>query len=134
MIADRRILSVVIGDPGADSIFPLMRVPTGHQYTIEDAYASMEDDLAASTADFVDIGLYNAGTDGLQTDSIATAAGGTPGWSKNVAKQIAITDGSGKLTAGQWLACNYAETGTVTLPFVTIVVEYVDGIGANANA
>lgn len=134
MIADKRVLSVIIADPLADGIIPIMRVPTGHQFTIEAANASADADLATSTADYASLTLYNAGTDGLQTDAISNAIGGTPGWAKNVAKAFTVVDGSGKLTAGQWLAVKYDEEGTVALGHTTVCVEYVDGIGANANA
>ena len=134
MIADKRILSVIIADPLADGIIPIMRVPVGHQYTFEDADVAMDDDLAASTANYASFKLINAGTDGLQTDAISDEIGGTPGWAKNVAKGFTVVDGSGKLTAGQWLAVQYAETGTVALPHASLCIEYVDGIGEKANA
>lgn len=134
MIADKRILSIVIVDPEADGVIPVMRIPAGHQYTIEAAYLSADADLAASGVNYAMLTLFNAGTDGLQTDAISDVVGGTLGWAKNVAKPMTVIDGSGKLTAGQWLAVKYDEEGTVALGHTTLVVEYVDGIGEKANA
>ena len=134
MIGDKRLLSIVIADPLADGVIPVMRVPTGEQYTVEAAYLSADADLAASTANYASLTLFNAGTDGLQTDAISDVVGGTPGWAKNVAKAMTVVDGSGKLTAGQWLAIKYDEEGTVALGHTTLCVEYVAGIGEKANA
>lgn len=134
MIENRKHVSVVIHDRGGDDAIALLRVPAGHQYTVEDAYAVLSDDLGASTANYLNVGLLNGGTAGTETDSIATAAGGTVGWSANVAKQIAITEGSGKLTAGQWLVANIVETGALAPAALTVYVDYVDGIGDMADA
>jgi hypothetical protein len=51
-----------------------------------------------------------------------------------VPEALAITAGSGRLTAGQVLMCNYDETGTVDPDAVSIVVEYVEGLGAARNS
>jgi hypothetical protein len=127
----KRVLTAVIYDPGADARINLLRVPTGHQYTIEAAYAVASLAINASTANYVDVSLENGDTAGTAQTAIGGTAGGTAGWAANTPKEITITSGSGKLTAGQWLNVNYAETGTVA-PQLVVVVEYVDGIGSKA--
>ena len=129
---NRKHVSVVIADPAADQTFNLLKVPVGHQYTIEAAYAAVPDAQAA-TAGYADIYLVNGGVTGGGTAQIGSG-GGSSDWVANVAKAIAVTDGSGKLTAGQWLNVEIDETSNgLGLP-ITIAIEYVDGIGANANA
>ena len=132
MLENRHVLSFAFPDPGADAIIPLLRVPTGHVYTIENAWMTVPTALGASTADYFAAFLYNGGTAGNGTTVISGTAGGTAGWAANTAQNLAITSGAGDLTAGQWLTLKYDETGTVAQLMTVVTVEYVDGIGSKA--
>lgn len=128
---NRHVVTAVIYDPGADAKVNVLRVPDRHQYTIEKAYVVATLAVGASGSNYVDVSLENGGTDGTAATAIGGTAGGTAGWAANTPKEITITAGLGKLAAGEWLVVNYAETGTVA-PQLTVVVEYVDGIGSKA--
>lgn len=130
---NRHVLSVAIYDPGQDAVVPVFRVPTDHVYTVEAAYATVDRTTAAATAYFTGQ-LLNGGTAGTATTAISAACGGSLGWTANVPKEMAITDGSGDLTAGQWLVYKHDETFAVTPGVVTVTVEFVDGIGSTAAA
>lgn len=134
MFEAKQLVSVQFVDPGADKLIAALRVPTGHQYTIEKAYAVLDTTLAANTANYVNISLENGGTAGTGTTAMGGTAGGTAGWTANTPQEISITAGSGKLTAGQWLNVSYDEEGTVAPGRFSVVIEYVDGIGSNAAA
>lgn len=129
-----KVVSVMFPDPTADEVLAILKAPADHAITIEDAYVVIAGGLSASTANFVNCNLQNAGTSGTATTVISGSAPGTAGLADNVASQMAITDGSGQLTAGQWLHLNYAETGTVAPSTITVVVEYVDGAGSKKAA
>lgn len=128
----RHILSAQLYLADADKNIPLFRVPDDHTITVEAAYAVTDTTLAAGTSNYYTITLLNGGTAGTATTAISAAAGGTPGWTLSVPKTIAITDGLGDLTAGQWLVVKYDETGTLPANTTTVCVEYVEGIGAKA--
>lgn len=131
----RKVASVVVYDPGQDGVVPVLRVPTGETWTIEAAYAVADRTSAASTADYWAVGLYNGGTAGTAVDAVSSAnAGGTAGWVANTPKSISITDGSGDLSAGQYLCVNYAETGTAAPGVISVFIEYVEGHGSTATA
>lgn len=129
---NRITISVPIYDPGQDSYVPILRVPTGHVYSIEAAYACADRAHGASTADYYMINLLNGGTAGTATTAISGTAGGTAGWAANTPKAMTPISGSGDLTAGQWLVASYQETGTAAPGIVTLSIELVDGIGAYA--
>jgi len=129
---ERKVATFTIYDPGQDARVNVLKVPTNHTYTIEAAVAVLDRDLAASTANYVEVSLENAGAAGTAQTVIGGTAGGTAGWTGQTPKAISITSGSGDLTAGQYLAVNYAETGAVAPGVLTVIVEYVDGVGANA--
>lgn len=126
------ILSVNITDPGADKKVPLLRVPDDEVYTIEDCHIVPDTTLAASTADYYQCSLENGGTAGNGTTVMSGTAGGTAGWTANTPKQAAITEGSGKLTAGQYLNLNYDEAGTIAPGRFTVCLAIVAGKGAKA--
>jgi hypothetical protein len=135
MLAHRKIASVTVLDPGADLKFPVLVAPADIPgITIEKGWAFVSKSISGSTANYVSFTLLNGGTAGTATTSIGGTAGGTSGMTAYVPEAIAITAGSGRLTAGQVLMCNYDETGTVDPDAVSIVVEYVEGLGAARNS
>jgi hypothetical protein len=132
MLENRHVVSVVIADPAADRKVNILRVPTGHTYTIEKAYAVADRVRAADATDYYSVSLENGGTAGTGTTAIGGTAGGTAGWVANTPQEITITSGSGDLTAGQWLNASYDEEGTVAPGNLTVCIEFVDGIGSKA--
>lgn len=130
---NRHVQTFVIYDPGQDAIIPLLRVPDDHVYTVEAAYASVDRATEAATAYFTEQ-LYNGGTAITGTTAITDAVGGSLGWAANTYKEMTVVDGSGDLTAGQWLTVKHDETNAVTPGVIAITVEYVDGIGSKAAA
>jgi hypothetical protein len=134
MLAHRKVASVVVLDPGADLKFPVMVCPADHSITVEKAWFSVSKTISASTANYVACNLLNGGTAGTATTNIGSTAAGTAGIVAYVPGAITITAGSGRMTAGQVLMANYDETGTVDPDAVSVIVEYVDGLGAARNA
>jgi hypothetical protein len=132
MLENRKILTVIIPDATADKNFNVLRVPEKHTYTIEAAYVASNLDVAAHTANYMNVALMNGGTAGTSTDLISDSAGGTAGWALNVNKPLTIVSGSGDLTAGQVLVAKYDEEGTTAPGSLSLIVEYVDGIGSKA--
>lgn len=135
MLSNKKQVTVVINDPGADAKIPLLRAPADGGITIERCVAAFPIALTASTANYVDLGLINGGTAQAGTAELHSATiGGTAGWAANSVKEMSLTAGSCKLTAGQFLLLDYAETGTVAPVCMAVTVEYVDGVGSKAAA
>lgn len=128
----REVTSVVIYDPGADKNILMLRVPANETWTIEAAYAAAATTLAAGTVDTFAISLLNGGTVGTGTTAISDAVGGTAGWVAQTPKAITITEGSGDLTAGQYLVVKYDEAGSVAPVGISVIVEFVRGRGLAA--
>lgn len=129
---NRRVIPIVFTPPAADTRLPLLVVPTGHTYTIEGWEIISDVDISASTASYVEAALENAGASGTAQTLMGGTAGGTPAWSKNVAKAGTITNGAGDLTEGQYLNLKYDITGTPTVGRFVLLLQVVDGIGAKA--
>jgi len=123
---------VQITDPGADMRIPLMRVPSGHTYTVERYDIVSDTTVTASTANYWEASLENAGTAGTAQTLISGTAGGTAGWTLNQPKNASIVAGSGDLTEGQYLNLKYNEEGTVAPGRFTVFLEVSDGVGATA--
>jgi hypothetical protein len=126
--------SINVSDPAASKRIPLLRVPDDHNYTIEKCYVAPDTTQAGAAGTYWELSLENGGTSGTAQTLISGTAGGTPGWTANTPQEVAVTAGSGKLTAGQWLNANYAETGAPAPGRFTINLEVRDGIGSKANA
>ena len=133
MLANRNVVSVTVLDPGADLKLPVMVAPADHSINVEKVWVSVSTTLAASVTNYVDFTVLNGGTAGTATDNIGGTGGGTLGMVAYTPQAIAITAGSGRLTAGQFLMINYDENGTVDGGAISVVVEYVDGLGAARN-
>lgn len=129
---NRKVLTVVVYDPGQDASIPLLKVPADHAYTIEAAYATVDRTVAAHADNRFALTLLNGGSAQAGTDAISDAIGGAGGWVANTAKAFAITDGSGQLDAGEWLMLKYDENGTIAPGEIAVTVEYVDGVGSTA--
>lgn len=129
----RESVSLYIPDPTADDKIPVFVAPSDHSVTIEKAVFFIPGGLAASTANYVECSLENGGTAGTATTDLGGTAGGTAGWTDNVPQSFSPAAGSGRLTAGQVLVLDYAETGTVAPQAIVVTIEYVHGLGAARN-
>ena len=117
---DREILVVAIDkDFAADNYVPLYRAPAA--CTVKSGYAFMTDAVAASTADYIKLGLCNGGTAGSGTTTMAAVIGGTAGWTALL--PVAFTISAGALTVGQVMTLLYDEEGNPT-PKPPIVIQF----------
>lgn len=123
-----KTLDVVVNDPGQDRRITLLKVPAQHSYSIQAFEIALDRDLSAGAGTGLFGQLENAGTSGTAQTAISGSAGGTAGFSANVAQAATITAGSEKLTAGQYLNMKYDEEGTIAPGNITVHVEYVDGV------
>ncbi|MFQ5433484.1 MAG: hypothetical protein ACE5FD_01270 [Anaerolineae bacterium] len=129
MFSSQNTKSVVFSvayDPGADETWPLWRAPKACEIT--GVYVTVPNDVAASTANYFDITLYNGGNAGTATTALAAAVGGTAGWTGLTPKSGTVSEGT--LAAGNVVTAKYDETGTATFTQITIQLDYVDGVGA----
>ncbi|NIN68355.1 MAG: hypothetical protein GTO63_27340 [Anaerolineae bacterium] len=124
---DRKVLNVVIPDPAADRRVTLLKVPAQHSYTFKVFEAALDRDLAGSGTNFIKLTLENGGTEGTVQTRISGTAGGTVGFSANVASSGAM-EAADKLTAGQYLNLFYDEEGTVAPGNISLHIEYLDGV------
>lgn len=129
---NRKVMTVVVYDPGQDAKIPLLKVPDDHGYTIEKAYATIDRAVTADATNIVSLSLLNGGSAQAGTTAISDVVGGTGGWAANTAKPLTITAGSGLLDAGEWLLLKYDEGGAVAPGEICLTIEYVDGIGSKA--
>lgn len=134
MISSKKTLSVMFPDPTADEKLVIMRAPADHPITIEDCYISIAGGLAASTANYIQMHLEDGGASGTAAGVLSGTAGGTGGWTDNEPSQAAPIAGSAQLDASDYLVLSYAETGNVTPGQITVMIEYVDGLGAKTNS
>lgn len=121
--------SVVINidyDPAADEVHPLWRAPAACE--VLGAYATVVNDVGASTANYFSLALRNGGAAGTATTALAAAIGGTPGWTGLTPKPFTISDGT--LAAGDVVTAVYDEEGTGTFTQMAVQLDYVLGVGA----
>lgn len=130
--SQRRLSSVVITDPGGDKSVPILRFD--ENTTIEAVYVCPDTTVAASTTAYYSIQLLDGGAVGTGSGTISSVIGGTAGWVANTQKAGTMVAGSSKLDADDWLVAKYAETGSVAPGRITVVVEYVVGVGDKAAA
>jgi len=110
-------------DPAADEVWPVWRAPQACEITA--AYATVANDVAASTANYFTVALLNGGSAGTAVTSLATAVGGTAGWTGLTPKAFTVAEGT--LAAGDVVTASYDETGTGTFAQITIQLDYVLG-------
>lgn len=124
-------LSIDIGDPLADRDLVLWRAPRSCEITR--AYVVDNIGLAAGTANYFSVALYNGGTSGTAITALAGTVGGTPAggtaaaWTVSVPKNFTVSEGT--LAEGDYLWARYDETGTVAQELL-IQIDYVLGVGA----
>jgi len=123
----KSVVFTVAYDPAADEVWPLWRAPDACEVTA--VYATVANDVGASTAAYFDLTLRNGGSAGTATTALTAAIGGTPAWTGLTPKTATVSQGT--LAAGDMVTCAYDETGTGTFTQVTIQIDYVLGVGAN---
>lgn len=121
--------SAKITDPGADDKqLHIFRAPTALE--ILRAYIVVQNAQGAGSAGEFALHIYDTAGTGL-AGTVAAAKGGTASAARLSAETpAAFTISEGTLSAGQWLVVDYQETGDWVEQQVTIVFDYVLGIGA----
>lgn len=110
-------------DPAADDDLPVWRAP--FDCAIRSAYVTVTNAVAAHTADYFDLALYNGGTSGTALDAIAGTIGGTVGWSALTPTAFTISDGV--VTAGELVKIRYNEAGTGTFGAMVVQLDVQPG-------
>jgi len=110
-------------DPAADDVLPLWRAPA--KATIVGAYATVTNNVAASTADYFTALLRNGGAAGTATTAISDAIGGTAGWTGLTPKSFTLS--ADELAAGDLLQLVYDETGTGTFTAMNVQLDVIYG-------
>lgn len=126
MFGSMNTKSVVVAlnyDPAADDDIPLWVAPTACE--IVSAYAVVANNVAAHTANYFDLALYNGGTAGTDTTAVAGTIGGTAGWTGLTPKAFTIANGS--VSAGDVVYARYNEEGTGTFVAMNVQLNYVEG-------
>ena len=131
--AKRESLTVFLPDGAGDEKFPIFVAPSDHTVTIEKATFIIPGGLAAGTAAYLSVSLENGGTAGTGTTDLGGTVGGTVGWSDNVPQSFLPAAGSGRLTEGQVLVVDWAETGGIAPKGLAVTIDYVHGLGVARN-
>lgn len=133
MLGSRESVTVYLPDGAGDEKFPVFVAPSDHSITIEKATFIVPGGLSASTSAYLEVSLENGGTAGTATTDLGGTAGGTIGWTDNVPLSFSPAAGSGRLTAGQVLVLDWAETGSIAPTGLSVTIEYVHGLGVARN-
>ncbi len=112
-------------DPAADQVYPVWRAPAACE--VKSAYATVVDDVAASTANYFSVQLLNGGAAGTATTAISDAIGGTAGWTGLTPKTFTMTSSGKNISAGEVVVLKYDETGTGTFGQITVQLDVVYG-------
>lgn len=107
-------------DPAADDDLYVFKAP--QQLEIVSASFACSNAVAASTANYFDLALYNGGTAGTATTAIAGTIGGTVGWSALTPKDFTVSNGT--VTANQIVYLRYNEEGTGTFTAGVLQINY----------
>lgn len=122
---NNKILALYIAhDPAADDDLYLFKAPT--QMEIVSASFACNNAVAANTANYFDLALYNGGTAGTATGAIAGTIGGTVGWDAKTPKDFTVSNGT--ITANQIVYLRYNEEGTGTFGAGVLQINYREGI------
>ena len=111
-------------DTAADDDLYLFKAPT--QMEIVSASFACNNAVAASTANYFDLCIYNAGTAGTATNAISGTVGGTVGFDALTPKDFTISNGT--VTPGQIVFLRYNEEGTGTFTAGVLQINYREGI------
>jgi hypothetical protein len=128
---DVRSESVAISDPGADGTYVIWRAPV-RATKIEILRASAVSDTSiAGVGTAITLTLLDRGTAGTATaTAVASALGatGTGDWTAGTPRAFTISEGT--LDGGDYLCVGYLESGTIAPKNITVMFEWVNGVGA----
>lgn len=119
------VIASIDEDPAADQTYPVWRAPLACE--VRSAYATVVDDVAASTANYFTVQLLNGGSAGTATTTMTDAIGGTPGWTGLTPKAFSLTAAQVQLAAGEVVTVKYDETGTATFGQMVVQLDVVYG-------
>lgn len=108
-------------DPAADDQIPIWRAPLAGY--IKSAYATVVNDVGASTANYFSVHLRNGGSAGTAATVISSTVGGTAGWTGLTPN--AFTIATSAFSAGDVLCLYYDETGTGTFGQLAVQLDVV---------
>lgn len=126
MFGSNNIHSVIVAlnyDPAADDDIPVWVAPATCE--IVSANAVCANAVAASTANYFDLALYNGGSAGTAVTAIGGTIGGTVGWGALTPKSFTVSNGS--VSAGDVVYARYNEEGTGTFTVMNVQLNYVIG-------
>lgn len=110
-------------DPAADDDIAVWRAPAS--CNIRSAYWTNTNAVAASTANYFDVALWNGGTAGTALSAIAGTIGGTGGWT--ALTPVAFTIGTAAVAAGELVKVRYNEEGTGTFAHAVLQLDVTWG-------
>lgn len=119
------VVASIDWDPAADDHIPLWVAPLACEIT--GAKVVVTNDVAAHTANYFDLALYNGGTAGTALTAVAGTIGGTAGWTG--LSPTAFTISNGSVAAGELVKLHYNEEGTGTFASMVVQLDYVFGEG-----
>jgi hypothetical protein len=122
---------VVIADPIADTIYPLLKVSSRMAHIeILEAWACMDTTITLGNGTGIALTLLDYGAGGtVNTGTISSVLGGTAvTWTTDVPKDFVLAEGT--FTGGRYIALKYDETGTVAPLNMTVGFNYVEGASA----
>lgn len=116
----------ISGDPAANEDYIIFVAPKACQIT--GVKATVTNTVAASTANYFDLALYNGGSSaGTALGVVAGTLLGTVGWAALTPNSFTITNGT--MAANEVLKLRYSETGTGTFGSMLLSIDYVLGVG-----
>ena len=117
------VVAYIDSDPAADDDLPVWVAPLACE--IVGAKVILANAVAAHTANYFDLALYNGGTAGTALTAIGGTIGGTIGW--GALTPTAFTVSNGTVAAGELVKLRYNEEGTGTFAAMTVQLDYVIG-------
>ena len=113
-------------DPAANEDYIIFVAPKALE--IKGVKATVTNTVAASTANYFDLALYNGGaTAGTALGVVAGTLLGTAGWVALTPNSFTVTNGT--MAANEVLKLRYSETGTGTFGSMLLSIDYVLGVG-----
>ncbi len=129
---NRRFINIQMAyDPAADDVMPLFRATQDGE--IKSAYAIVTNNNNAADAGGFTLTLLNGGSIGTAVTAMSGTIGGTagtPSWTGLTPESFIIADGT--YSAGDVIVLGYDESSTDTFVAMTIQLELLTGIGADA--
>ena len=110
------VITFDIKDQGGDDRVIFAKLPAAGivGYDIISAAVTLHAGFTADTDNYMVVTLEDGGTDGTGTDVIASRGAASVAWAADGVYDLTMADGIPyPITAGDWLALDHDETGTV---------------------